>query len=59
MGFKTILKVAGRSSGGSGGRERALAQLSEFKYKLVSLVEFAFRENRRRVMPARGTEAKA
>jgi hypothetical protein len=45
MVFKTILKVAGRISGGSGGRERALAQLSGFEYKLISLVEFAFREN--------------
>ena len=45
MAFKTIPNVVGRTSGGSGGRERALAQLSGFEYNLVSLVEFAFREN--------------
>ena len=44
MAFKTILNVIGRTSGGSGGRERALAQLSGFEYNLA-LVEFAFREN--------------
>ena len=59
MAFKTIPNVVGRTSGGSGGRERALAQLSGFEYNLVSLVEFAFRGKRRRTIPARGTEVRA
>jgi hypothetical protein len=58
MTFKMILKVVGQTSGGSGGRERALAQLSGFEYKLISLVEVAFCK-RRRAIPARGTEARA
>ena len=37
--FKTVLKEVGRTSDGRDRRERALAQLSGVKYKLVSLVE--------------------
>jgi hypothetical protein len=40
--FKTVLKEVGRTSGGRGRRERAFAQLSGVKYKLVSLSGFAF-----------------